>query len=67
MSRLYITKDVKTSRANQFANCLNYLYYHKQHNEKSQTDRWCCTYKSCFASITTNNEDEVIKIGSYTT
>ena len=34
----------------------------KIHSEKSNTNRWTCTNKTCYASITTNSEDEIIKI-----
>jgi hypothetical protein len=61
-SRLFITKDIKSPKDNQLANCMNYLYYHKLYNPKSNTDRWICTNKKCYASITTNNLNEVIKI-----
>ena len=62
MSRLYITRDLLTTRDKNYANCLNYLYYQKEFNEKSKTTRWSCTKSDCFSSITTNMEDEIIKI-----
>jgi hypothetical protein len=62
MSRLFITKDLTSTKDKQLANCLNYVYYHKQFNSKSNTDRWTCSNKKCFASITTNNLNEIIKI-----
>jgi len=65
MNRLFITKDISTTKDRKLANCLNYLYYHKLFNEKSNTNRWTCTNRNCFASITTNHEDEIIKIGQH--
>jgi hypothetical protein len=62
MSRLYITKDLATTKEKQLANCLNYLYYLKKFNEKSNTTRWTCKLDTCHASITTSKDDEVAKI-----
>jgi hypothetical protein len=62
MNRLFITDDLITTKDEKYANCLNYLYYIKQFNEKSKTTRWTCPQKKCFASITTTEDKEIIKI-----
>ncbi len=60
--RLFKNKDLATTKENQLANCVNYLYYLKKFNEKSNTTRWTCKQDTCHASITTNQDDEVVKI-----
>ncbi len=63
-TRLFITKELKSSKQQNMANCLNYLYYFRRYNIKSTTTNWVCYEKNCNASITTSNEDEVIKINN---
>lgn len=38
-ARLFITKDLATTKEKQLANCVNYLYYLKKFNEKSNTKK----------------------------
>jgi hypothetical protein len=61
-TRLCINKDIITRKDKKIANCLNFLYYHKKCNLKSKTNRWTCTFEKCFGSITTNHEEEIVKI-----